>query len=176
MSFQKPVTEYKNSELFEIINHIDRGKYPQRVLELEKEIEKEKARGDIPKDLVPEIDWSDISFEKSAIIFFGILVLGTTLLSLFQFLELFGQETKEPLLVTSGINTTLLFLGSIFLLANKPRFGDTCTPFLYIPNASCFVFWFSEFIDIRNIIWLHFRQQRVFIWIFSWYIRNSSRF
>lgn len=128
MSKQKPVTEYKNSELFEIINHIDRVKYSQRVLELEKEIKKRKVRGDIPKDLVPEIDWSDINFEKSAIIFFGILVLGTTLLSLFQFLELFGQETKAPLLVTSGINTTLLFLSSIFLLANKPRLGIFALP------------------------------------------------
>lgn len=128
MSNQKPVTEYKNSELFEIINHIDREKYPERVLELEKEVEERKSRGDIPKDLVPEIDWSDINFERSAIIFFGILVLGTTLLSIFQLIELLGQEAKDSLLITSGINTALLFLGSIFLLANKPRLGIFALP------------------------------------------------
>lgn len=128
MSNQKPVTEYKNSELFEILNHIDQEKYPERILELEKEVEKRKAAGNIPKDLVPEIDWSDINFEKSAIIFFGILVLGTTLLSLFQFLGLLGQGTKQPILITSGINAILLFLGSIFLLANKPRLGIFALP------------------------------------------------
>lgn len=128
MNRSKDVKKYNNQELFEVLNHINRYKYPDRVKNLEDEIKRRKVSNQIPAELVPELDWSNINFEKSAIIFFGILVLGTTLLSLFQFLELFGQETKEPLLVTSGINTTLLFLGSIFLLANKPRLGIFALP------------------------------------------------
>lgn len=128
MKSTKDVTQYSNNELYEVLNHIDRSKYPERVIELENEIDKRKANGSIPKHLVPEINWSEVHFEKTAIRFFGILILGTTFLSLFQFLELFTQETKAPLLLYSGFNTILLFFGSISLLANKPGFGIFAIP------------------------------------------------
>ena len=128
MKSTKDVTQYSNNELYEILNYIDCSKFPKRVIELENEIEKRKSDGIIPEELTPNFDWSEIDFQKSSIRFFGLIVLSTSLLSALQFFNLISLSENEPSALIAGANTILLFLGAIFLLANKPRFGILALP------------------------------------------------
>ncbi len=43
-------------ELYDMLNHINPYDYPERIKEVEKEIELRKERGEVPTRLVPEID------------------------------------------------------------------------------------------------------------------------
>ena len=54
----KELQDYSNSELYGLLNHIDPYKYPERIQAIEEEIQSRKAKGEIPEQLVPDVDWS----------------------------------------------------------------------------------------------------------------------
>ena len=60
----KDYSQYHYMELYDMLNHIDPYEYPDRIKEVEKELELRKERGEIPTKLVPEIDWSPFKFWK----------------------------------------------------------------------------------------------------------------
>lgn len=60
----KDYSQYHYMELYDMLNHINPYKYPERIKEVEKEIELRKEKGEIPVRLVPEIDWSPLKFWK----------------------------------------------------------------------------------------------------------------
>ncbi len=60
----KDYSQYHYIELYDMLNHINPYKYPERIQEVEKEIELRKERGEIPQRLVPEIDWTPLKFWK----------------------------------------------------------------------------------------------------------------
>lgn len=51
-------------ELYDMLNHINPFDFPERVKAVEKELELRKQKGEIPKRLVPEIDWTPLKFWK----------------------------------------------------------------------------------------------------------------
>ena len=45
-----------------MLNHIDQFKYPDRLEAVSDELNTRKQRGDIPQELIPNIDWSVFRF------------------------------------------------------------------------------------------------------------------
>jgi hypothetical protein len=127
MKSQKPVIEYTNSELYQVLNHIDQKKYPERVSDIEKEIERRLSAGEVPKELVPELIWDDVDFKKPAQQFLGVVILSTFILSLFQLIELSLSESV-PLVFASLLSSLSLLFGSIFLMINRPKLGMVALP------------------------------------------------
>ncbi len=60
----KDLSSYTNSELYSLLDHLDYYVYPERVVAVEKEIERRKQNGEIPEQMVPDINWSDLKFWK----------------------------------------------------------------------------------------------------------------
>ncbi len=60
----KDYSQYHYMELYDMLNHINPYKYPERIKEVEKEIEQRKELGEVPQQLVPTIDWSPLKFWK----------------------------------------------------------------------------------------------------------------
>lgn len=60
----KDLSQYHYSELFDMVNHINPFKYPDRIEAVEKEIRMRKEQGKIPERLVPETDWTPLKFWK----------------------------------------------------------------------------------------------------------------
>lgn len=60
----KDLSNYTYIELFDMLTHIDPYKYPDRLDEVEKELDLRKANGEVPTEVVPKIDWSVFRFRK----------------------------------------------------------------------------------------------------------------
>ena len=60
----KDLTQYTYLELYDMLNHINPYKYEDRLEAVRLEVEQRKLRGEVPKRLVPEIDWEPLKFWK----------------------------------------------------------------------------------------------------------------
>lgn len=69
----KDYSQYHYMDLYDMLNHINPYKYPERIKEVEKELELRKESGEIPERLVPKIDLTrkDFLFVLKS---FGLLV------------------------------------------------------------------------------------------------------
>ena len=56
------LSKYSYKELYGMLNHIDQFKYPDRLEAVSDELNTRKQRGDIPQELIPNIDWSVFRF------------------------------------------------------------------------------------------------------------------
>ena len=54
----KDYSKYTYTELYDMLNHINPYKYPERIAAVEGEISLRKERGEIPAELIPEIKLS----------------------------------------------------------------------------------------------------------------------
>jgi hypothetical protein len=55
-------SEYSNAELYGMLNHLDPYKYPERVHNVEQEIERRLSEGEISQELIPSIDLKKLRF------------------------------------------------------------------------------------------------------------------
>lgn len=60
----KDYSKYSFTELYDMVNHINQFKYPEKIEEVETEIAKRKERGEVPTLLIPKTDWSPFKFWK----------------------------------------------------------------------------------------------------------------
>lgn len=58
----KDYSDYSYQELYGMVNHMYQFEYPERVKEIETEIERRKLHNEIPTAIVPKIDWSPFKF------------------------------------------------------------------------------------------------------------------
>ena len=56
------LSKYCYKELYGMLNHIGQFKYPDRLEAVSDELNTRKQRGDIPQELIPNIDWSVFRF------------------------------------------------------------------------------------------------------------------
>lgn len=56
------LSKYSYKELYGMLNYIDQFKYPDRLEAVSDELNTRKQRGDIPQELIPNIDWSVFRF------------------------------------------------------------------------------------------------------------------
>lgn len=62
----KDLSIYSYQELYDMMHHINPFKYQDRIEAVRQEIEVRKAKGEVPKRLVPEIDWEPLKFWKKS--------------------------------------------------------------------------------------------------------------
>ena len=62
------LSKYSYKELYGMLNHIDQFKYPVRLEAVSDELNTRKQRGDIPQELIPNIDWSVFRFRTKKLI------------------------------------------------------------------------------------------------------------
>ena len=60
----KDYSNYSYQELYGMVNHMYQFEYPDRIKEIETEIEHRKLQNEIPTDIIPRIDWSPFKFWK----------------------------------------------------------------------------------------------------------------
>lgn len=60
----KDYSKYSYSELYDMLDHINRYKYPEKIQAIEKELKQKKEDGEIPELIVPAISWKDLKFWK----------------------------------------------------------------------------------------------------------------
>ena len=103
----KDYSQYHYMELYDMLNHIDQFKYPERIQEVEKEISLRKSLGEIPDQLKPK---TDLSF-NDVVDFFLVIF------SSYQILAGFGSIITSIIMiifvVDDGTISNFLF---IFLL------------------------------------------------------------
>lgn len=62
----KDLSPYSFSELYDMINHINPYKYPEKIEQVKNELEIRKERGEVPSQLVPNTNWEPLKFWKKS--------------------------------------------------------------------------------------------------------------
>ena len=60
----KDYSKYSYSELYDMLDHINRYKYPEKIEAIEEELKQKKESGKIPESIVPSVNWQDLKFWK----------------------------------------------------------------------------------------------------------------
>ena len=60
----RELSDYTYQELYELMHNINPYKYPERVEQVTQEITFRKEKGEVPEQLIPEIDWEPLKFWK----------------------------------------------------------------------------------------------------------------
>lgn len=64
----KDYSQYSYRELYDMLNHIDPFRFPDKIIQVEQELALRKENGEIPERLVPETDWFPLKFWKKKVV------------------------------------------------------------------------------------------------------------
>ncbi len=110
----KSAGEYKNIELYQILDGIDKYKYPERYEEIRSELDQRKNNGQVNSLEIDSIKWQELNISLLDIRYFGIVQL---LLTVYATISL-GIEISN--IFSSGLmlNITPLLVLYLFVLAS----------------------------------------------------------
>ncbi len=126
----KDLSDYSNSDLFGMLDHLNFYKYPEKVKAVETEIETRRSEGHIPSEMIPSINWRDLKVKGNEFRIFGtIQMLVALILSAILTIDSFFTENGfelQPIHISTIlllVSLVSLILGGLFLMMMKNREG-----------------------------------------------------
>jgi len=133
----KELTNYTYSDLYDMLSHIDEYKYPEMLEEVRIELESRKKNGEVPTNLVPEINWNDLSIKGKELRIFGIFQIIYSIIGIIGFISSMADLAAEsssgivlfsPALLLPLLLLGLLLIGGILLLLKNENAGIVSLP------------------------------------------------